>query len=293
MNMKMVSGIFILSLGVICNISRVFATEDEAVVATLLVPKTAIQGEPLPVRIRVINNSKRDLQILIPEVRRFGPDTILFGVQAPGSHQMRAVQRPDIYIGGFKNMPPSALPVKRLSPGESVEYAFSLIYDFPDAQRRKKLFETPGQYVVQATIFELVDISENAQNVPYDAKRRAIEAETVVTEIISPESQRDKEALNAMWALPDEYLVYDPFVFRADCHAKSAEKILEYFSSYSDTIYGQRAALPLGIAVAAGIVRDDSGIIHKAIESLSAKKQLPVHTVASAVLKEMANRKRQ
>lgn len=285
-------GFAIVGIVGICDLCQALATANNDVIATLSLPKTVLQGEPLPIIIRVENRSTQDRCILIPVIRRFGPDTVLFRVQVPGDDQKKSIQRPDIYVGGFKNMPPAALPVKRLSPGESVEYAFSLIYDFPDVKRRKRLFDAPGKYVVQATVFELVEMVVDVVEVPYDAQRCAVETGSVSVEIVPPENRRDKEALNAMWNLPDEYLVYDPFVFRADCHAESVKKMKEYFSNYSDTKFGQRAALPLGIAIADGVISDDSGVIRKTIESLSLQKQSQLHSTAGAVLEEISKRKR-
>ena len=289
MNKRMNLVIATVCMAVLCNLSWSLAAED--IVASLLVPNTVPQGEPLPIAVQVKNVSQEYRFILIPEIRRFGPDTVLFSVKAPGDVKKQSVQRPDIYVGGLKNMPPSALPIKRLAPGETAEYSFSLIYDFPDAKRRKRLFDTSGRYLVQATVFELVEEPGEVKEVPYDVKRRAVESETADMEILPPKSQRAKDALQAMRSLPDEYLMYDPSVFRSDCHAESAKQLKEYFGHYSDTEIGQRAALPLGIAVAEGVVSDDSGVIRKAIESLSQSKQAQLRSTAATVLEKMTKRK--
>lgn len=266
---------------------------SECLMATLLVPHTVPQGEPLAVTIQVKNISKEYCYILVPIIRRFGPDTVMFDVQAPDFKQEQSVQRPDIYVGGFKSMAPLELPVKKIAPGEVTEYSFSLIYDFPDVESRKLLFKVSGRYAVRASVFELADSPGDVSEVPYNVRRCEIQTGSVNVEIIPPESQREKDALQALWGLPDEYLVYAPFAFQSDCHAEAATKMKEYYGNYSDTEFGQRVALVLGVAIAKGVVSDDSGDIRKAIESLSLNKQLPLHTVASAVLEEMANRKRQ
>lgn len=275
-------------LAVLWNISCALAAED--IVATLLTPGTVFQGEPLSVTVQIKNVSQEYRSILIPAIRRFGPDTVTFSVQAPGSVQRQSVQRPDIYVGGLKSMPPSSLPVQRLSPGEVAEYSFSLVYDFPDAKRRKRLFDTPGRYSVQATVFELVDLASDVNKVPYDARRSPVLTDSSDVEIVSPKSQHEKDALHALWKLPDEYLIYDPSAFRSDCHAEALTQLREYFRNYADTDLGRRAALPLGIAVAEGVANDDSGAIRKALESMSQGKQSQLRATASAVLEKMAKR---
>lgn len=275
-------------LAVLWNIGAVLAAED--IVATLLTPGTVFQGEPLSFTVQIKNVSQEYRSILIPAIRRFGPDTVTFSVQAPDSGQRQSVQRPDIYIGGLKSMPPSSLPVQKLSPGEVAEYSFSLVYDFPDAKRRKRLFDTPGRYLVQATIFELVDPASDANEVPYDARRRPVLTDLSGVEIVPPKSQREKDALHALWKLPDEYLIYEPSAFRSDCHAEAATHLREYFRNYADTDLGRRAALPLGIAVAEGVASDDSGVVRKTLESMSQGKQSQLRATASAVLEKMAKR---
>jgi hypothetical protein len=289
MSKKMNLGIATVCMAILCNLNWALAAED--MVATLLVPNTVPQGEPLPITVQVKNVSQEYRIILIPVIRRFGPDTVLFSVKAPDDVKKQPVQRPDIYVGGLKNMTPSTLPITRLAPGATAVYSFSLAYDFPDAKRRKRLFDTPGRYVVQAKVFELVGDPGEVKEVPYDAQRRAVESESVDVEILHPKSQRAKDALQAMKSLPDEYLIYDPFVFRSDCHAESAKQLKEYFGHYADTEIGQRAAFPLGIAVAEGVVSDDSGVIRKTIESLSQSKQAQLRSTAATVLEKMIKRK--
>lgn len=281
-------GFAIACLVVLWNISYALAAED--IVATLLTPGTVFQGEPLSVTVQIKNVSQEYRFILIPAIRRFGPDTVTFSVQAPGSLQRQSVQRPDIYVGGLKTIPPSSLPVQKLSPGEVIEYSFSLVYDFTDAKRRKRLFDTTGRYSVQATIFELVDPVSDVNEVPYDARRRPVLTDSSDVEIVPPTIQREKDALHALWNLPDEYLIYEPFAFRSDCHAEAVTHLTEYFRSYADTNLGRRAALPLGIAVAEGVASDDSGAIRKTLESMSQGKQLQLRATASAVLEKMAKR---
>ncbi len=288
MKRKINLGFASVYLAVLWNIGYALAAED--IVATLLTPGTVLQGEPLLVTVQIKNVSQEYRSILIPVIRRFGPDTVTFSVQVPGAVQKQSVQRPDIYVGGMKNMPPSALPVRKLSPGEVAEYSFSLVYDFPDAKRRKRLFDSPGRYSVQATVFELVDPASDVNKVPYDARRRAVLTGSSEVEIVHPKSQREKDALHALWNLPDEYLIYEPSAFRSDYHAEAAKRLREYLQNYADTDLGQRAALPLGIAVAEGVVSDDSGVIRKTIESMSQSKQLQLRATAAAVLEKIAKR---
>ena len=162
------------------------------------------------------------------------------------------------------------------------------VYDFPDAKRRKRLFDTLGRYSVQATIFELVDPASDVNEVPYGARRSPVLTDSSDVEIVPPKSQHEKDALHALWKLHDEYLIYDPFAFRSDCHAEALTQLREYFRNYADTDLGRRAALPLGIAVAEGVASDDSGAIRKALESMSQGKKSQLSATASAVLEKMA-----
>jgi hypothetical protein len=273
---------------ILCNLSWSHAADN--MVATLLLPRTVPQGEPLPVTIQVKNTSEEKRVILIPYILRFGPDTVVFSIKNPASSDYKKVQRPDIYVGGLKMRSPGMLTVRHMSPGEVVEYSFSLVYDFPVVDERKWLFVTPGRYSVQATVFELVDAASDVNEVRYDARRRPVLTDSSDVEIVPPKSQREKDALHALWKLPDEYLIYEPFAFRSDCHAEVTTHLREYFRNYADTDIGRRAALPLGIAVAEGIISDDSGAIRKTLESMSQGKQSQLRATASAVLEKMAKR---
>lgn len=278
------------SLTFLLRLNHGYATED--MVVHLLTPQTVNQGEPLSLTVKIQNMSKAERSIYIPVVRRFGPDTVSFNIQFPNSTTMQSVQRPDIYVGGMKIMPPSPLPIKKLSPGEVVKYSFALVYEFPDVKTRKWLFDQLGEYTLQATVYELVDHENDSSEVPYDSPRHAIMSKTSVVEIVSPITQRDKDALHALWSLSDEYLIYEPTVYRSDCHASAIESLMEYFSHYRDTNLGRRAALPLGIAVAEGLIRDDTGIIKETIEILSQSVQPHLSAMASEILKNMELRRR-
>lgn len=290
MKINIIAVFTLASLTLLLRLNHGYAAED--MVVHLLTPQTVNQGEPLSITVKIQNASKENRSIFIPVVRRFGPDTVSFSIQVPGGTTMQSVQRPDIYVGGMKNMPPSPLPMKKLSPGEVVEYSFSLVYEFPDVKTRKRLFDQLGEYTLQATVYELVDPEIDIIEVPYDSPRHAIISKTSGVEIVSPSNQRDKDALHALWSLSDEYLIYEPTAYRSDCHAPAVVSLMEYFSNYRDTNLGRRAALPLGIAVTEGLISDDTGTIKETIEILSQSVQPHLSAMASAILKNMELKRR-
>jgi hypothetical protein len=264
---------------------------EETIIATLVTPKTIFQGEPLTVTLQIKNVSTVERYILIPEIRRFGPDTILFHIWTANAGQNYTVKRPDIYIGGMKIMPPSLLPIQKISRNTTAEYSFTLIYDFPDIETRRRLFDKPGQYSIQATIFELSQPVVNVCEVPYDVPRRSIMTPVSPFEVVVPNNPREKEALEAFLSLPDEYLIYEPFVFRSDCHVEAVKCMKTFFQNYADTYLGQRASLVLGIAVADGVINDDAGAIQKTIELISRSDRVSERRLAIAILEKMVRRK--
>ncbi|MCG2679364.1 MAG: hypothetical protein L6455_05255 [Kiritimatiellae bacterium] len=258
---------------------------------SLLGPTKVIQGEPVLLTLRVENTSQLSRYIVVPEIRRFGPKTVLFRLATANAATFEDIQYPDIYIGGMKNLPPKPLPVQCLQSGMTAEFNFTLMYDFPVVTKRKRLFDRPGTYTVEVTIFEPKSVPQDRLDIPYDAEKNPITPEPFSFEIIPPENAMDKMALARLIELPDEYLLYAPETFRSDCHAEAIMKIAEMFRDFSQTRYGRYCALPLGVALNTMSIDIDRKKIETILESAGQEKDFPLHREAMIVLEKMRRSK--
>lgn len=261
--------------------------KDEIKVA-LVVPDRIQLGEPLPVSVRIQNKSDKGITIMEPIIRRFGRDTIIFELQRPCANSFMKIEHPDVYIGGMKIIAPMPYPIRRLAPNESVEFAFSLAYDFPFfEEQRQRLFDTPGKYLLQISIYEPLHVKDGETSVPYDSECRTIQSEISSAVVVAPADIREQQALNALANLPCEYLLYAPFAFRDYCHADAIKDFQQFFREYSGTRLGRRAALPLGIALSQGLVQDDSHAIIETLEKLAHDDDLELRQSALRILSQL------
>ncbi len=252
--------------------------------ATITVPDRVYQGEPITLIAKIRNDSTQEKNIVVPETRRFGRDSIEFFFQPPGTSDFKRILHPDVYVGGMKMMAPKPCPIIRLAPDETVEYVFSVAYDFMDSRCYQKLFDTPGKYSFQVSLYEPLHVKDGEMSVSYDSEWKAIKSEITSTVVVAPTGIRERQALNALANLPCEYLLYGPFEFRADCHADAIKDFQQFFREYSGTRLGRRAALPLGIALSQGLVQDDSHAIIETLEKLAHDDDLELRQSALGIL---------
>ncbi|MBP5545099.1 MAG: hypothetical protein ILM98_13570 [Kiritimatiellae bacterium] len=261
--------------------------KDEIKVA-LSIPDRIQLGEPLPVSVRIQNKSDKGITIMEPIIRRFGRDTIIFELQRPCANSFMKIEHPDVYIGGMKIIAPMPYPIRRLAPNESVEFAFSLAYDFPFfEEQRQRLFDTPGKYLLQISIYEPLHVKDGETSVPYDSECRTIQSEISSVVVVAPADIREQQALNALANLPCEYLLYAPFEFRAECHAGAIRDFWQFLNEYSDTRLGRRAALSLGIALSQGLILDDSHAIIETLEKLAHDNDFELRQSALRILSQL------
>jgi hypothetical protein len=190
-------------------------------------------------------------------------------------------------VGGLKIMPPQPCEIRRFAIGESVEYRFSLAYDFLNSRHHQLLFDTPGKYFIQISIYEPLCVKDCDTSVPYDSECRTIQSEISSAVVVAPADIREQQALNALANLPCEYLLYAPFEFRAECHADAIKDFQQFFREYSGTRLGRRAALPLGIALSQGLIQDDSHAIIETLEKLAHDDDLELRQSALRILSQL------
>lgn len=263
------------------------ASTEGGLRVSLLGSSKAIEGEPVLLTVRVENTSHVQRSLIVPEIRRFGPKTILFRIASTNAATFEDIQYPDIYIGGMKNMPPRPLPIQQLGSGKAADFTFTLMYDFPIAAKRKKLFDRPGIYRIEVIIFEPKNELQDPTQMPYDGDKTPIKSEPLSVEIVSPENAQDEAACAKLQELPDEYLLYAPETFRPDCHAEAIKKITRYFHEFSTTRYGRYCALPLGMALSTGATNIDREKIKAILQSAMQEKDFPLSREAAAVLEKV------
>lgn len=270
LSMKIAFSTILFRTLVATYLSGTLAYAKDEIKVALVVPDRIQLGEPLPVSVRIQNKSDKGITIMEPIIRRFGRDTIIFELQRPCANSFMKIEHPDVYIGGMKIIAPMPYPIRRLAPNESVEFAFSLAYDFPFfEEQRQRLFDTPGKYLLQISIYEPLHVKDGETSVPYDSECRTIQSEISSVVVVAPTDIREQQALAAFANLPCEYLLYGPFEFRADCHADAIKDFRRFLHDYSDTRLGRRAALPLGIALSQGLIQDDADTIVETLKKLA------------------------
>ena len=263
---------------------------DRQLSVTIQMPSVVSRGAPVPVTVRITNNSVTNRYALWPVIRRFGLDTVRFSIRTPDGTQFDQL-RPDIYIGGMKTMPPSALPVLKLVPQGSADYMFSLVYDFPTVQERRFLFTTPGLYSIRVLVYETVAVPDDAGTIPYDAPRTKILSDWYQVRIVPSSSSYDQEAWEASQKLPDEYLLYEPLMVPADWPPLNARRFFDYFQSYRKTTLGYRAALVLGVAAAKGVTGEVPTTVVDALDDLERDSRSSLHDTAVVVKRQLQQSK--
>ncbi|MBR3085302.1 MAG: hypothetical protein IKH04_02755 [Kiritimatiellae bacterium] len=260
---------------------------QDGIDVALSIPDQILLGDPMPVSVRVQNKSDKSITIMEPIIRRFGRDTITFALKRPYDECFSEIEHPDIYVGGLKIMPPQPCEIRRFAIGESVEYRFSLAYDFLNSRHHQLLFDTPGKYFIQISIYEPLCVKDCDTSVPYDSECRTIQSEISSAVVVAPADIREQQALNALANLPCEYLLYGPFEFRADCHADAIKDFQQFFREYSGTRLGRRAALSLGIALSQGLIQDDSHAIIETLEKLAHDNDFELRQSALRILSQL------
>lgn len=263
------------------------AIAEDGIDVELTIPDSIQRCEPLPVSVRVQNKSDKSITIMEPIIRRFGRDTITFALKRPNDECFSEIEHPDIYVGGLKIMPPQPCEIRRFAIGESVEYRFSLAYDFLNSRHHQLLFDTPGKYFIQISIYEPLCVKDCDTSVPYDSECRTIQSEISSAVVVAPADIREQQALNALANLPCEYLLYAPFEFRAECHAGAIRDFWQFLNEYSDTRLGRRAALSLGIALSQGLIQDDSHAIIETLEKLAHDNDFELRQSALRILSQL------
>ena len=263
------------------------AIAEDGIDVELTIPDQILLGDPMPVSVRVQNKSDKSITIMEPIIRRFGRDTITFALKRPNDECFSEIEHPDIYVGGLKIMPPQPCEIRRFAIGESVEYRFSLAYDFLNSRHHQLLFDTPGKYFIQISIYEPLCVKDCDTSVPYDSECRTIQSEISSAVVVAPTDVREQLALNALANLPCEYLLYGPFAFRDYCHADAIKDFQKFFREYSGTRLGRRAALPLGIALSQGLIQDDSHAIIETLEKLAHDNDFELRQSALRILSQL------
>lgn len=254
---------------------------------SLLGPNKVVQGDPVSLTVRINNTTKLRRNFVVPEIKRFGPETALFRVASTNAATFESVQYPDIYVGGMKSLSPRPLRVQQLESGMTAEFIFTLMYDFPTAKKRKQLFRRPGIYNIEITVFEPKNEPQNPTEMPYDGDKTPITSEPLSVEIVPPDNAQDKAAFAKLQELPDEYLLYAPEMFKPDCHAEAIQRMSDYFREFSATRYGRYCALPLGMAVSNGATNIDREKIKTILQSAMQEKDFPLYREAAVVLEKV------
>jgi len=250
----------------------------------LLGPNKVFQGEPVSLTVRINNTSKLRRNFIVPEIKRFGPETALFRVASTNTATFESVQYPDIYVGGMKSLSPKPLRVQQLGSGMTAEFSFTLMYDFPTVKKRKQLFGRPGIYKIEVTVFEPKNEPQNPTEMPYDGDKTPITSVPLSVEIVPPDNAQDKAAFAKLQELPDEYLLYAPEMFKPDCHAEAIQRMSDYFREFSATRYGRYCALPLGMALKNETPNIDKEKVKAILESVAQEKGFPLSREATVVL---------
>ena len=266
------------------------AAADGGIKVELSIPDALQQGEALPVVVRVENSSSEHRCILMPEIVRFGLDTVFFDIITPVVKNTSRVLRPDIYIGPMRSGTPPLIPVVNLPPNGVAKYSFFLFYDFPSLETRKHLFKNAGKYSLRATVYELDESGEQREVLPY-VKKHEVQSEFKEFTVVPPENEDEAAAFSDMWNLEHEYFLYEPKYFCRTWFLKFVPQLREYLKKYRNTNLGRRAALPLGMAVSQGVIEDEDGDIQRALEELSRSKLKDASALATDVLKRMSDAK--
>ena len=256
------------------------AIAADGIEVTLSLPDHILIGEPLPALVRVRNTSDRTRPVILPDIGRFSRKKIVFSLEKPGTSNFVDIAYPDIYVGGIPMLSSIPYAVRHLDTGEAIECGFSLVYDFCDERRHQRLFDVPGKYRIRVSVFEPLGIGDDEEIINNGFKWRAIQSEAAQVEVRMPEGDRDRRALEAFDTLPCEYSVYAP-LFVDNLAIKPLQS---FFHEYGDTRLGHRTALPLGVAVANGQVRDGKHGILEALMTLRQGGDAEMSEMASAVV---------
>ncbi len=259
-------------------------------------------GEPVTVNISIKNNSVHDQFLIVPSIDRYNPCyTVAFHLRRLASNkEMTKIGNPDIYVGGVKMRANVYLPVMRLSANAETTCRFDLMYDFPSPQKRQLLFNTAGKYEILAKLFSVdnvviykpipsicdSNITTNDRNyVRCDCVRDEIVSPIATFDICEHTNKNEQTAFDALKTLPDEYLLYSPWSFTPEYHKNATAALWTYHLRHQNTILGQRAALPLGVAYLRGCSIEKQGErIIEFIESLASNSHSPLSSVAQGIL---------